>query len=82
MADIDASRKPRTTSPTSRIARRFPPQGRASARLGDAQRLSKIFARRPAHGELAIDHGYFLGPTTGLERIDLTIVPLLQYADA
>ena len=30
----------------------------------------------------AIDHGYFQGPTTGLERIDLTIVPLMQYADA
>ena len=26
---------------------------------------------------LAVDHGYFQGPTTGLERIDLDIVPLL-----
>ena len=26
---------------------------------------------------LAIDHGYFQGPTTGLERVDLSIVPLL-----
>ena len=25
---------------------------------------------------LAVDHGYFQGPTTGLERIDITIVPL------
>jgi DeoC/LacD family aldolase len=31
---------------------------------------------------LAIDHGYFQGPTTGLERVDLSIVPLLGYADA
>ena len=31
---------------------------------------------------LAIDHGYFQGPTTGLERVDLQIVPLLPYADA
>jgi len=31
---------------------------------------------------LAIDHGYFQGPTTGLERIDLNIVPLMPYADA
>jgi len=30
---------------------------------------------------LAIDHGYFQGPTTGLERIDVTILPLLQYSD-
>lgn len=31
---------------------------------------------------LAIDHGYFQGPTTGLERVDLSIVPLLPYTDA
>ena len=31
---------------------------------------------------LAIDHGYFQGPTTGLERVDVTIVPLIPYADA
>ena len=30
---------------------------------------------------LAVDHGYFMGPTSGLERIDLDIVPLLPYAD-
>jgi putative autoinducer-2 (AI-2) aldolase len=30
---------------------------------------------------LAVDHGYFLGPTSGLERVDLTIVPLLRWAD-
>jgi len=50
---------------------------------GMRNRLSKVF--RPSSGRtvmLAVDHGYFLGPTTGLERIDLTIVPLLQYADA
>ena len=31
---------------------------------------------------LAIDHGYFQGPTSGLERVDLNIVPLLPHADA
>jgi putative autoinducer-2 (AI-2) aldolase len=30
---------------------------------------------------LAIDHGYFQGPTTGLERVDVSILPLLPYAD-
>jgi putative autoinducer-2 (AI-2) aldolase len=46
-------------------------------------RLARIF--RPSTSRtvmLAIDHGYFQGPTTGLERVDLTIVPLLRYADA
>src|SRR5512135_2192473 len=50
---------------------------------GMRNRLARIF--RPASGRtvmLAIDHGYFLGPTSGLERIDVTIVPLLPYADA
>jgi len=50
---------------------------------GMRNRLARIF--RPESGRtvmLAIDHGYFLGPTTGLERVDVTIVPLLQYADA
>jgi putative autoinducer-2 (AI-2) aldolase len=31
---------------------------------------------------MAIDHGYFEGPITGLERVDLSIVPLLSYVDA
>jgi len=31
---------------------------------------------------LAVDHGYFQGPTTGLERIDISVVPLVPYADA
>jgi putative autoinducer-2 (AI-2) aldolase len=46
-------------------------------------RLARIF--RPATARtvmLAIDHGYFQGPTTGLERVDLNIVPLVPYADA
>ncbi len=50
---------------------------------GIQNRLSRIFS--PVSGRtvmLAIDHGYFQGPTTGLERIDVTIVPLLPQADA
>ena len=49
---------------------------------GMKNRLSRIF--NPETGRtvmLAIDHGYFQGPTTGLERIDLNIVPLAPYAD-
>ncbi len=50
---------------------------------GMQNRLARIF--NPASGRtvmLAIDHGYFQGPTTGLERIDVNIVPLLPYTDA
>jgi putative autoinducer-2 (AI-2) aldolase len=58
-------------------------KGSSALDWGMKNRLSRIF--NPATGKtvmLAIDHGYFQGPTTGLERIDLNIVPLIQYADA
>jgi putative autoinducer-2 (AI-2) aldolase len=60
----------------------FTLRGSNSLDWGFKNRLSKIF--QPETGRtvmLAIDHGYFLGPTAGLERVDLTIVPLLPYAD-
>ena len=50
---------------------------------GMKNRLARIF--NPASGRtvmLAFDHGYFQGPTTGLERIDLSILPLAPHADA
>jgi len=31
---------------------------------------------------LAVDHGYFQGPTTGLENPRMTITPLLPYVDS
>lgn len=50
---------------------------------GMQNRLARIF-REQSGGTamLAIDHGYFQGPTTGLERVDVNIVPLLAYTDA
>jgi len=50
---------------------------------GMKNRLARVFD--PASGRtvmLAVDHGYFQGPTSGLERIDLSIVPLLPFCDA
>jgi putative autoinducer-2 (AI-2) aldolase len=50
---------------------------------GMRNRLARIF--RPDSGHtvmLAFDHGYFQGPTSGLERLDLSIVPLAAHADA
>jgi putative autoinducer-2 (AI-2) aldolase len=57
-------------------------KGSNSLDWGTKNRLSKIF--NPDTGRtvmLAIDHGYFQGPTTGLERIDVNILPLLPYSD-
>ncbi|MGH7846137.1 MAG: 3-hydroxy-5-phosphonooxypentane-2,4-dione thiolase [Candidatus Binatia bacterium] len=49
--------------------------------------MKNRFARiiKPEDGRavmLAVDHGYFLGPTTGLEEPRKTIAPLLPYADS
>ena len=50
---------------------------------GMQNRLARIFQPRSGRTVmLAIDHGYFQGPTTGLERIDVNIVPLLEHCDA
>lgn len=58
-------------------------KGATALGWGMQRRLHQIF--RPATGRtvmLAIDHGYFQGPTSGLERPDLTIRPLVPDADA
>jgi 3-hydroxy-5-phosphonooxypentane-2,4-dione thiolase len=57
-------------------------KGSNSLDWGMKNRLGRIF--NPVSGKtvmLAIDHGYFQGPTTGLERIDVNILPLEPYAD-
>ena len=49
---------------------------------GMKDRLSRIF--NPNDGRtvmLAFDHGFIMGPTSGVERIDLNIVPLMAEAD-
>src|SRR5512136_1597401 len=49
---------------------------------GMKNRLSKIINPKDGHTVmLAVDHGYFMGPTTGLENIKTMVSPLLRYAD-
>jgi len=50
---------------------------------GIKNRLARII--KPQTGRtvmLAVDHGYFLGPTKKLESVSKTIEPLMDYADA
>ncbi|MFA6665222.1 MAG: 3-hydroxy-5-phosphonooxypentane-2,4-dione thiolase [Armatimonadota bacterium] len=57
-------------------------KGSNSLDWGMKNRLSQIFDPKTGRTVmLAIDHGYFQGPTTGLERVDVNILPLLPYAD-
>jgi putative autoinducer-2 (AI-2) aldolase len=49
---------------------------------GLRNRLSRIIRPDGRTVMLAVDHGYFLGPTTGLEDARKTIKRILSYADA
>ncbi len=58
-------------------------RGSNSLDWGMQNRFSRLY--NPKSGRivmLAIDHGYFMGPTTGLERVDVRILPILPYCDA
>ncbi len=83
MADIDGQKKNKeffTSIPQA--APGFFLKGSHQYDWGLKNRLSRIF--NPKSGNtlmLAFDHGYFQGPTTGLERVDQTILPLEPYCD-
>lgn len=57
-------------------------KGAGQLDFGMRHRLARIFAADGRTTMLAFDHGYFQGPTRGLERLDLSIVPLARHADA
>ena len=57
-------------------------KGLGNTDWGMKNRLSRIFS--PTSGNtvmLAFDHGYIMGATAGLERLDVTIAPLCVHAD-
>ncbi|OQB39212.1 MAG: putative aldolase LsrF [Candidatus Hydrogenedentes bacterium ADurb.Bin179] len=57
-------------------------KGSAHLYWGMKNRLSRIF--NPESGRtvmLAFDHGYIMGPTSGLERLDLVVPPLIPHVD-
>ena len=57
-------------------------KGCGSLDWGMQSRLARIFNPHSNRTVmLAFDHGYFQGPTTGLERIDLSIAPLFADTD-
>lgn len=58
-------------------------RGAANLDWGMQNRLARILDPRTGRTVmLAFDHGYFQGPTRGLERVDLDIAPLESQADA
>jgi len=68
---------------TPQVNTTFHVKGAGSLDFGMKHRLGRIFDAADGRTVmLAFDHGYFQGPTSGLERVDLSIVPLAPYADA
>ncbi|MCP4602587.1 MAG: 3-hydroxy-5-phosphonooxypentane-2,4-dione thiolase [Proteobacteria bacterium] len=83
MADLDGVRENKSFyTDIPQKTEGFFLKGSNSLDWGMKNRLARIF--NPKSGRtvmLAIDHGYFQGPTTGLERIDINVLPLVPYAD-
>lgn len=83
MADLDDVKEAKMFySDKPQVTEGFFLKGSNSLDWGMKNRLSRIFNQKSGRTVmLAIDHGYFQGPTTGLERVDLNILPLTPYAD-
>ncbi|MAP64308.1 MAG: 3-hydroxy-5-phosphonooxypentane-2,4-dione thiolase [Microbacterium sp.] len=83
MADLDDLREGTDYSGATTTENGFHLKGQSGQDWGLRARLSRVFD--PADGKtvmLAFDHGYFQGPTSGLERLDRSILPLVPQADA
>jgi len=84
MADLEGNASAKTFHPdVPAVAFTHNIRGAGNLDWGMQNRLARIFD--PQTGRtvmLAFDHGYFQGPTSGLERIDLNIAPLAEHADA
>jgi putative autoinducer-2 (AI-2) aldolase len=83
MADLDGVEETRSFyAEVPQQTEGFFLKGSNSYDWGMKNRLARIFDPRSGNTVmLAFDHGYFQGPTTGLERVDLNINPLVPYAD-
>ncbi len=83
MADIEGLREAKDVKISGTgSAAGFHLKGSAHLDWGMKNRMSRII--KPDTGRtvmLAVDHGYFQGPTSGLEVMEKTLEPLIPYAD-
>lgn len=83
MADLDDLRDGMDFSGGDVTRNGFALKGQSGQDWGLRARLSRVF--NPTDGKtvmLAFDHGYFQGPTSGLENLERAILPLVPQADA
>ena len=83
MADMDGNAQAKEYGIGIPVRRQtFHVKGADHLDWGMKNRLAHVF--NPQSGKtlmLAFDHGYIMGSTAGLERLDLCIPPLIEYAD-
>ncbi|MCL5126668.1 MAG: 3-hydroxy-5-phosphonooxypentane-2,4-dione thiolase [Deltaproteobacteria bacterium] len=83
MADLEGFQEARDVKAGSACrSRSFHVKGSVNLDWGMKNRLSRII--KPDTGRtvmLAVDHGYFQGPTSGLEVMEETLAPLADLAD-
>jgi len=83
MADVEGLKEARDVKASgSESASEFHLKGSSHLDWGMKNRLSRII--KPDTGRtvmLAVDHGYFQGPTSGLEVMEETLKPLIPHAD-
>jgi putative autoinducer-2 (AI-2) aldolase len=82
MADMEGLTEARNVKPVNTGASQFHIKGSDHLDWGMKNRLSRII--KPESGRtvmLAVDHGYFQGPTSGLEIMNQTLTPLMDLAD-
>jgi 3-hydroxy-5-phosphonooxypentane-2,4-dione thiolase len=83
MPEADSSERKQFHVDVPATNRAFYLKGSGAYDWGMQSRLARVISPRSGHTVmLAIDHGYFQGPTSGLERVDVDIVPLLPKVDA
>ena len=84
MADKDGNRIAKDYQTNVEFGRKggFHVKGMDDVDWGMKTRLSTIFQKESGNTVmLAFDHGYFMGSTAGLERMDLSMPPLIPYVD-
>ena len=83
MADVEGMAQARKVAAAkSSSAGGFNIRGSSHLDWGMKNRLARII--KPDTGRtvmLAVDHGYFQGPTSGLEIMEQTLEPLIPHAD-
>ena len=83
MADMDGFQEAKAYGlGTPQTNEAFFLKGNENRGWGVKNRLSRIFNKKSGRTVmLACDHGFIMGPTSGLERVDIAINPLIEHAD-